>query len=467
MTELAPIPVNDSLANVMTGSGTTVDRKVHAQWQTRHYDQYQVEEAYRASWLMRKIVNLPPFDMTRAWRDWQAENKQIEALEAEERRLKVKDRIRSGLILGRLGGGIVIMGIRGAGGPNEPIATDRLQAGCLRYLHPLSRYQVKIGDFEDDPESDNFGEPRFFKIRGKSGAEAEIHHSRALIFKGLPGAGVASSGSGKTKEDTYWGDSVVAAVNDAVQNAVTAQDEFAGLIAEAKIDIYGIPELLNKMGNPVLEAQIMRRIELANIGKSIHRALIKDAAETWEQRQMQWGGMPEVIRTYMSIVAGAADIPATRLLGKSPDGMNSTGEGDERNYHEMIESQQESDLVPALDQLDEVIIPSALGSRPEEIHYDLTPLRVLSETQEAEIEAKFASTLTAIVNTSLIPEEALARATANRMVESGQWPGLEDALDDVGDKWWETIGAVEEDDELLLGGPDAPQVNPLPPPAQE
>ena len=75
------------------------------------------------------------------------------------------------------------------------------------------------------------------------------------------------------------------------------------------------------------EKRVMRRLEIAQAAKSNHRAVIRDAAETWEQRQITWGGMPEIIMTYVSLVAAASDIPATRLMGKAPDGMNATGEG--------------------------------------------------------------------------------------------------------------------------------------------
>lgn len=464
--------IADGLANVMSGAGTSVDRRMHQHWQRRAMDQLQVETAFRSSWLMRKIVTLPPHDMTRKWRNWQAESDQIELLEAEEKRLHVAERIKAGLTLGRLGGGILIMGVQ-QGDPINPLNTATIGKQGLRYLHPLSRHQVTLGPLVTDPNADDFGEPEWFELRGKNG-NARIHRSRCLVFKGAFGGGLSGVTSTTTTEDAYWGDSIVESVNDAVMNATTAQDEIAGLIAEAKIDVFGIPDLLAMMGDPVREKQIMRRLELAQQGKSVHRAMIKDANETFEQRQISWGGMPEVIRVYLSIVAGASDIPATRLLGKSPDGMNSTGDSDERNYHEMIESAQTAELRPALEVLDEVLIPSALGTRPPELHFTFAPLRVLNEQEEAEIEEREANTMTAVVNTGLIPEEALAQAFANRLIESGRWPGLEGALEDLGERWWEV--AADDDPEGPVqpvpapGAPLPPNPKPTPanaPPASE
>ena len=43
-----------------------------------------------------------------------------------------------------------------------------------------------------------------------------------------------------------------------------------------------------------------------------------------------------MVRTFLQVAAGAADIPVTRLLGQSPAGLSATGESDTRNYYDMI-----------------------------------------------------------------------------------------------------------------------------------
>jgi phage-related protein (TIGR01555 family) len=418
------VRVRDGLANVMTGSGTTVDRRSYGQWVMPFMDQYQIEAAYRGSWLMRKVVNLPAFDMTRAWRDWQGSNPQIEALEEEEKRLNVREKVRLAKIMGRLGGGAILMGIN-QGEPGDVVIWDQIAKGDLRYLHVVSRYALNIGPIVGDPDDPDFGTPEYFELRRTGQQPLKIHRDRVLVFKGeFAGAGSATS----VERADFWGDSVVAAVDEPVRNAETAMNEFASIIHEAKIDVFGIPDLLNNVGTPEYEARLIRRLELANLGKSTHRALVKDAAETWEQRQVSWAGMPEVIRTYLSVVAGASDIPATRLLGKSADGMNATGEGDQSNYDQMISSLQTNELRPLLEKMDQALIPSsAPGGKVEDIYFEFAPLNLPSEQQMAETEAKEAETLSKLVATALFEDTALEEAFSNRMIESGRWPGYEDA----------------------------------------
>jgi phage-related protein (TIGR01555 family) len=102
--------LRDRLANIMTGAGTSNDARSHNFHVLNRLTYQQIEASYRSSWLMRNAVDIPPYDMTRAWRDWQADDDQIEIIEAEERRLGLREKVRKALILGRLGGGALILG---------------------------------------------------------------------------------------------------------------------------------------------------------------------------------------------------------------------------------------------------------------------------------------------------------------------------------------------------------------------
>lgn len=415
----------DGLSNIMTGGGTTIDRRMSSVWLQNLLVQGEIENAYRGSWLTRKIVDVPAEDMTRAWRDWQADDAQIEKLETEEKRLHVRERIQQGIILGRLGGGLLVMGL--GEDPASELDPESVTEGQLKYLYPVSRWNVKLGDPVTDPENPQFGEPETFGIQ-LAGKEINVHHSRVIVFRGKFSGKVSNL---NINGSDFWGDSIVTIVDEAVKNATTVHNEIATLVSQAKIDIFKIPDFMANMGNPEYEERFLRRVELANLGKSNHRALLMDAGEEWEQRQLNLSGFAELAWTYMAIVSGAADIPATRLLGKAPDGMNATGEGDQDNYNQMVKSQQDNDLRPKLEKLDEVLVRSSLGSKPDEVYFEFAPLDVPSEKEAAEVENKEGDTLAKLVNTGLFQDEALEEAFSNRMVESGRWPGYEKARDDA------------------------------------
>lgn len=413
--------VRDGLVNILTGRGTSVDRGAHNFWMRRFAVPEQVESAYLGSWLHRKIVDIPAQDMTRAGRDWDAEDGEIEKIEAEEKRLGYWPKVREAVRLGRLGGGAVFIGLGDE--PSEPLPAS-VNPAAVQYLMVFSRWELTLGDLETDPALPGFGQPRYFEIHGLS-QQLRIHPSRMVCFHGLPMPSITKATS---IEDRFWGMSVVEACDEAVQHATSACAGFASLIDEAKIDVFKFAGVVDILSQPEGEAKLQTRMEATTTGKSIHRAIWLDKDDDWEQRTLTLTGMRDVIVTYDARVAGAADIPATRLFGKSPDGQNSTGESDLANYFQAIGAKQEMDLRPGMERLDAVVLPSA-GVKPD-LTWQFSPLRVLTEQQQAEIENREADTLTKLVNTGMFSEVALEEAFSNRMVESQRWPGYAEKRDE-------------------------------------
>lgn len=415
----------DKLSNVMSGKGTTIDRSIYAHYNFLPVEPQQAEAAYRTSWLMRKIVDIPPLDMTRAWRQWQAGKDVIEALEREERRLQLREKVKRALVLARLwGGSAIVMGVKGDE-PTEPLDINRVGKDGLAWMHVFSRYQITAGQMVLDPADEWFGQPQDYSLTTGQGAVIRIHPSRGVPFIGQR----APEGSLIDMTDWFWGDPLYQSIQSALQNADLAQDGFAALIDEAKLDIIKIPDLMQNVGSAEYEDRLLARLGAAASGKSTWRALMLDGAEEWDQRQVNWTGMPDIITSYLQMVAGAADIPITRLLGTSPKGLQSTGEGEERDYHAMIAARQDEMLAPALDRIDEVMIRSALGNRPSDIWYKFNPLSQLAPKDAAEVEKKRAETVKTYGDTGLFPEDALAAMAKNAVIESGYFPGSEAAFE--------------------------------------
>lgn len=425
----------DGLANVLTGRGTTVDRAVHNVWMRRFHDPSQIEAAYLGSWLHRKIVDIPAQDMTRAGRDWDADDDQIAAIEKEEKRLGYWPKLYEALTLGRLGGGAILIGF-GDSDPSQP-APSNIRPQQIRYLTVLSRYELTIGEMEQDPESENFRQPKTFGLSGAS-RQIQIHPSRVVCFKGLPIPAIRTA----TWEDRFWGMSIVEAVDEPVQQATAACAGFSSLIEEAKVDVYRFKGLAETLLQPGGDEKVMKRIEVTQMGKSVHRAAIMDQEDEWEQRQLSLAGVRDVIITYDARVAGAADIPATRLFGKAPDGMNATGEGDMANYFQSIGAKQDMSLRPSMEKLDAAVLPSA--GVTVELSWTFSTLMVLTEGQAADIELKEAQALEKLVSLAMIPETAMAKTIQNRLIESGRFPGLKKLIEEAEAKGEELPDKVDE-----------------------
>jgi phage-related protein (TIGR01555 family) len=438
--------ISDRLTNVMSGMGTTVDRRTAASYAFNAITPEQSEAAYRSSWIVRKLVDSPARDMTREWRDWQAKAPVIESLEKEERRLKVKAKCLACLTNARIYGGSVLLIGTGDANPEAELDLDKVKKEGLRYLRVMTPQQLTVGDQRLDPEDDFVDEPEYFQINAGQGRQQKIHPSRVIPFLGQksPEGAYYRSGIGSW----YWGDPILQSVADAVKNADLAQSGFAALIDEAKLDILRMPGLTDISQTAEGEQRIINRLSATQLGKSTWRALLLDKEDEWQQRQVTWAGIPDTLMTFLEIVCGAADIPVTRFLGQSAKGLAATGEGEERDYHAMVKANQDELLAPAVDRLDELLIRSATGSRDDAIYYLFSPLHELSEKDAATVEKQTADTLKTYGDTGLIHEEALAEIARNKMIESGRWPGCETAFENVDNALAEGPTPEEEQEAL-------------------
>jgi uncharacterized protein len=427
----------DGLQNVVAGLGTARDKAAGSIYVESVLDDRTLMAAYRGSWLARKIVDIPAFDACRKWRAWQAEADLIEALEAEEQRLDVKRKVMSAKIAARLFGGAALLIGTGDTDTAKPLDPERVRREGIRYLTVLQRRHLSPGTLETDPASPFFDMPRSWRLATSVAGNPEIHPSRLVMFRGaeLPDRALAYHHVG-------WGDPVLQGVLETVRNLDATAGNIASLVFEAKVDTIGVPNFMSSLGSPAYEALILKRFQLAEIAKGINGTLLHDADEALGQKQASFASLPDVLDRFMQIASGAADIPMTRLLGQSPAGMNATGDSDMRNYYDRVAAMQALELEPAMHVLDECLIRSALGNRPDEVHFTWNSLWQITDRERAEIGKVQADTVKVLRDTGLIPDEALAESVVNVLTESGAMPGLEGAM-----KAWAEESPEGDDDE--------------------
>lgn len=407
--------LRDGLANVVSRLGTRSDK---ARWDT--YVAYdapaeEIDAAFRTTWL-RKICEIPALDATREWRAWQAEDAQIEAIEKEENRLGLRTKLCEALTWARKDGGAIILMGGLPGLPSSPVNIEAVKIGDLKYLTVIERDQISPGERDSDVLSANYGLPMKYTV-----GSTDIHPSRVIRLSGNKISNFRQWNAG-------WSDPIWLAVRDGVKNSDLIAAAVASLVHEAKVDIVKIKGLGERLGTQAYEDLLIQRFTSTNTLKSLVNALILDGEDEWDQKALNFAGFPDIQDRALMTMCGLADIPATRLLGRSPQGLNATGDSDLKNYYDMVRSRQEMELTPALHPMDEILIRSALGSRPPEIYYEWNPLWQMSATESATVEKTFADALTARINTGAIDERVLAKAELNRMVESGQYPGIEAAI---------------------------------------
>lgn len=442
----AMINQNDSLRSLISGLGDPSRDKASSTYYspTLLLDD-QLYNAYSNSWIARKIVDIPAFDALRKGRDWQAEQAAITKIEAEEKRLNLWGKLLQCVKMARLwGGAALFIGSRDTD-LAQPFNPEQVTLGGLPYLTVLTRRDLSVVDLEQDPLSEFWGRPSMYRLTRLTKGTLDIHPSRLVIQIGAENADPwLASGS------SYgWGDSVLQAAFSAVSNADSTAANIASLVFEANVDVFGIPGLMEQLGSDSYRQKLLDRFTLAAAGKSITKALLRDSEEEYTRHPAQFAGLPDIIQQFLLMVAGAADIPLTRFLGQTPSGLSTTGEGDMKNYYDKIQSVQTLEIKPTLHRLDEALIRSALGSRPDDIFYTWAPLEQINEEEQASIGLKYAQTAEILDRTGLFTGEELRKTVGNQLVESGLYPGLGEVMTETGEGFDPDLTESAPDNEQL------------------
>lgn len=407
--------LRDGFMNLLSGLGMANPKQAANGYAHTLTNVIELEAAFRTSTWFGKIVDIPADDAVRMGRQWMAKKEQIQLIEAEEKRLGVYSILRQAIQWQRLYGGAgVLIGTPGL--LSQPLDLNKAGKGSLNFITVLPRSRLQGHGRNVDPLSPWFNLPEYYKI-----GNIDVHPSRVVRFSGPITDSMQGAGDG-------WGDSVFERLRDAITNADLGASVVGALLIDAKTDIYKIKNMMQNLATDEYTQLMIKRLQGVQTIASVTGAKLMDGDDEFEQKQITWTGLPDVVKVLLVILAGAADIPATRLLGTAASGLNATGEGDLKNYYDMVKTKQELEISPSIKTLDEMIIRSALGARDPAIWYEWRPLWQPTYKEKAEVNKMNADSDNVYGNSGLVPQDALAKAVQNRMIESGNYPGLEDAL---------------------------------------
>jgi hypothetical protein len=473
--------IKDSLINFVTGLGTAKDPTTTSRYYFKEMDRNELEKAYRSDWLARAIVDAPAEDATREWRTWQATNEQIASIDALEKTFDLQRKLKYAIIRARLyGGAALVMGVE-QGESWEELDMDKVGKDDLKFVVVLNRYELMAGPRIYNVDSPWYTRPEYYTVatpmfgfsfeggrafptgfnpnllvspqrnqgqaaaarlqRGDWGKQmtpsqgmVQVHPSRVIEFAGneLPDWRLIPLGG-------LWGDSVLQTVDEMLKDWGLVVGGLANMVNDAKMDVVKIPGLSQKLATSEYASRLLARFQASNLAKSTVNTLLLDKEEEWNRISTSFSALPQLMREFMTVVAGAGRIPVSRLMGQSPGrGLSASGssggESDLRNYYDGVTSQQETVYEPALRPLDEVLIRSALGKFDPNVVYEWNPLYQADPEEVSKIALQDAQTTQIYVNSGLINENALRKGVVNTLIEKGTYQGFEGAIDEFGEE---------------------------------
>lgn len=386
---------------------------------------------YRDSWIVRRIVDIIPADMLKNWITITSglAPDLIKKIDVELRRTQLIKKIQEGLCWGRLyGGAIGIMLIKGQGSPEQlamPLKLEEMVPGDFKGLLILDRWNgvSPSSELVDDISDPEYGLPDAYIVTDPvDGAMTRVHHTRCIRFTGnaLP--------YWEKQAELYWGASVIESVFDELKKRDNVSWNIAQLTFMANLRVLKMNDIGQTLAatDPQSQAELYRTLTAQNWLMSNMGIQIMDAADGLETHQYTFGGLADCYQQFIMDISGAAEIPVTKLFGRSPSGLNATGESDLQNYYDMIGEKQESILRPILNKLLSPFMVSMFGAVPDDLDFDFNPVSEPSDKERMELAKTGTDNVVAALNAGMISKRTGLQELKQQSERTGVWTNITD-----------------------------------------
>lgn len=393
---------------------------------------------YRSSWIVRKIVDVFPSDMVKNWIKFNSslDPEKISKINSVIRKTKTKEKIKEGLRWARLYGGAAgLILIDGDEDLSEPLDYDAIMLDDYKGLLIFDRWNGIYPDIEleDDISDEEYGYPKYYSI---SLSEAnsnlmlsynkqdlvKVHHSRIVRFNGrdLP--------LWERQAEMFWGESEIEIVFEELKKRDNTSANIASLIFLANIRVLKMNDLGQLLGASTQKAQenLYKVLQAQNQLMSNMGIYVMDKDDDFGSEQYSFGGLNDIYESFMLDIAGACEMPVTKLFGREPAGFNSTGESDLTQYYDTLEEKQETYLQPIIDKLLPIIFMSTLGAIPEDLDWEFNPCMNANSKDLADLAQSMASPIFEAFNAGLITKEIALKELKQQNEKTGMWSNITD-----------------------------------------
>lgn len=389
----------------------------------------QLNALYRESWIIRRIIDVIPSDMLKngititSGIDPDVEKK----LSISLRRTQLIDKLKRGMQWGRLyGGALGVMLVKHQGyNLSQPLRLDWIMPGDFAGLLIFDRWNGvnPSNELIEDISDPDYGYPKYYTVTDPAGGDSvKIHHSRVIRFTGntLP--------FWEEIAEMQWGASVVESVFDELKKRDNVSWNIAQLTFMANIRVLKMQDLgqLLAATDSESQAELLRTLEAQNMLLNNMGMQVMDAADGLETHQYTFGGLADCYQQFIMDISGAAEIPVTKLFGRSPSGLNATGESDLQNYYDMIAEKQEAVLRPILNKVLPPFIISTIGSLPKDFDFDFDPVAEPSDKERADLAKCGTDNVVAAYNAGLISQRTALKELKQQSERTGVWTNITD-----------------------------------------
>ena len=180
------------------------------------------------------------------------------------------------------------------------------------------------------------------------------------------------------------------------------------LLTDASTGVLKMSGVISALGSKDGKATLETRAQLFDLMRNVTRSLFLDADEneSYEKIATSFTGLADVIDRLGQRVSAATEIPLTKLVGTTSNGIGATGEGDRLNWIDAVTAYRSHKLEPGLRTLVGYIAPG------QEASITWPPLWTPTAKEAAELRQLRMTTATGYVQNEVLRPEALTNSAA-------------------------------------------------------
>lgn len=204
-----------------------------------------------------------------------------------------------------------------------------------------------------------------------------------------------------------WGLSIFEAIIPPLTQYLKAMSVTLELLDEAKIDIIKISGLIDLLASKEGQQLVQERLKIAVENKNHKSAIGMDTQDDYQQKQINFSGLPEMIVQIQYLVCAALKRPYSKIFGKGSSGFSS-GEDDLENYNTIVDSEIRTPATPLIKWAVGLRCLQLFGRIPPDLKISWKPLRVMSEKDEAEIKSRKLADMLQLVDRQIMTKQQCA-----------------------------------------------------------
>ena len=400
----------DGYSNMLNKYGTAQDNSTAYQYnQEIITNDMELIRLYEGNGLFTKIIDRPSEEAVKHGFDIDYGDEDIaEYVDDRMDELELEEKFSTAEKWARLyGGSIIVMLVDDGRGLEEPLdwsnvrSIEELRVFERAIVQPdyTSMYHFHFMDTLNSKKK--FGEPEYYQVFSIYGYFL-VHRSRCLVFR-----------NGRLPEQTtnaiyrYWGIPEYVKIKRALRECITSHEDGVKLLERSVQAIYKMKNLANMLSTEDGENKVLQRLQVIDMARGILNSIAIDTdGEDYDFKSLQMSGIKDVIDATCNMLSAVTNIPQTILFGRSPAGMNATGESDFENYYNMVENIQKQNMkANARTVIDLILKQGAFeGAIPEAPKYKMkfAALWSMSDAEQANVEQTKAQTEYAKAQTAQI-----------------------------------------------------------------